>query len=240
MKQAIIYTRFSPRPDADECESIEKQMNRCRAHCIRSGYIEDQAFQDPKVSGGILNRPGLQAALKALGSDTVLVVDSSDRLARDMLVNLTIRHEVEKAGATIEFADGSPTPTTPEGELFQNILAAFAAYERSRIRRNTKRGLAKKRKNGERTTGKIPIGEMLDPGDPKRTVRCESEWMAIKVMCKWSGWKWSSKKIAKRLKNVVGPCRGGAWSPRTVRRLINRHSYWAGPNGDPSLEPTHP
>lgn len=243
--QAIIYTRFSPRPKADECKSNEKQEERCLKYCKHKGYISSEVlrartFADRKVSGSILNRPGLQAALAALTPGMVLVVDSSDRLARDMLVNLTIRHEVEKAGATIEYADGSPTSTTPEGKLFENILAAFAAYERDRIRLRTKKGLEKKRKNSERTTGKIPIGWKEDPKDPKRLVVCQKERSAIIEACHSATRGYSSQDIANDITSIRGLCRGKPWSPRTIRKLIKRHSFWAAPNGDLSLEPKHP
>lgn len=183
-------------------------------------------------------------AIDRLEPGYILVVDSSDRLARDLLVSLTIRHQVEQAGATIEFADGSPQTTTPEGKLFQNILAAFAAYERDRIRLRTKNGLEKKRKNGERTTGKIPIGWKLDPEDPKRLVVCNQERRAIIRSCTLARNqlpKISSEEIAIHLTNVFGPCRGKPWSARTVRKLIKREAYWADPiDGDPALEPQHP
>ncbi|KKM73496.1 hypothetical protein LCGC14_1409920 [marine sediment metagenome] len=237
---AIIYTRFSPRPNATECTSCEKQEERCKAYCASKKYTWTHAFLDRKVSGSILNRPGLQAALAALKPGMVLVVDSSDRLARDMLVNLTIRHEVEKAGATIEYADGSPTESTPEGVLFQNILAAFAAYERDRIRLRTKNGLAKKRKNGERTTGKIPIGWRLDPENEKRLIVDRRERKAIISACEMHANGYSSGNIAHSLDILYDMgCRGKPWSPRTIRKLIKRHAFWAGPYGDRSLEPKY-
>ena len=240
--QAIIYTRFSPRPNARECDSCEKQEERCRAYCEQKGYKVQAVFPDRNESGGILLRPRLMQAVEYLTPNKILVVDSSDRLARDMLVSLTIRHQVEQVGATIEFADGSPPDTTPEGKLFQNILAAFAAYERDRIRLRTKNGLQRKRENGERTTGKIPIGWKKDPKDPKRLVVCEQERRAIKLACcikaKLGG---PSEEIANELTYVLGPCRGNSWSARTVRKLVKRHAYWADPiDGDPALEPQHP
>ena len=246
-KQAIIYTRFSPRPNAKECDSCEKQEERCLAYCKRKKYVSDstlraRSFADRKISGGILDRPGLSRAIEALNPGDILVVDSSDRLARDMLVNLTIRHQVEQAGATIEYANGSPSEDTPEGRLFQNMLAAFAAYERDRIRLRTKQGLEKKRKNGERTTGKIPIGWKLDPDDPKRLVVCVRERQAILMACQFvRECSFPSELIAQYLDKLNGPCRGKPWSARTVRKLIKRHAFWADPvDGDLSLEPTHP
>ena len=239
-KQAIIYTRFSPRPNARECDSCKKQEERCHKYSWNRGYSVSGWHSDESISGGILNRPGLRAAISQLIPGDILVVDSSDRLARDMLVNLTIRHQVEQAGATIEYANGSPSEDTPEGKLFQNMLAAFAAYERDRIRLRTKQGLDKKRKNGERTTGKIPIGWMLDPKDPKRLVVERTERIAIFRACEYSHNGVASEEIAKRLTFGLALCRGKRWSARTVRKLIKRHAFWAGPDGDRSLEPTHP
>lgn len=241
-KQAIIYTRFSPRPNAKECDSCEEQAERCVAYCARKGYDWHLPYKDENVSGGILDRPELSKAIDSLQLDDILVVDSSDRLARDMLVNLTIRHQVEQAGATIEYANGSPSEDTPEGRLFQNMLAAFAAYERDRIRLRTKQGLDKKRKNGERTTGKIPIGWMLDPDDPKRLVRCESERLAILQICRLSRMaELSSEGIVAVLIAELKSCRGKPWSARTIRKIVKREAYWADPTtGNMNLEPTHP
>ncbi len=238
MKTAIIYTRFSPRPNAAECDSCEKQEERCRKYSWDRGYSVSGWLSDEAISGGFLFRPGLQAAIKQLEPGFVLVVDSSDRLARDMLVNLTIRQQVADAGATIEFADGSPCEDTPEGKLFQNILAAFSAYERDRIRLRTKNGLARKRKNGERTTSKIPIGWKLDPDDPKRLVKYYGEINAIRRMFDLKTQGWTSGEITERLH---GNCRGKPWSARTVRKMLKKHAYWADPvTGDPELEPKHP
>lgn len=244
-KQAIIYTRFSPRPDAAECDSGEKQKERCEAYCRQQGHVHNGLwFSDENVSGGVLSRSALTKVIEHLQLvkdgpvPTILIVDSSDRLARDMLVNLTIRQQVADAGAAIEFADGSPDDTTPEGKLFQNILAAFSAYERDRIRFRTKKGLDRKRKNGERTTGKIPIGWQLDPDNPKRLVKHHGELNAIRRMCYLKSRELSSVEIALRLH---GFCRGKLWSARTVRKMIAKHAHWACPvTGDLKLEPTHP
>ncbi len=113
-KQALIYTRFSPRPNAQECDSCEKQEERCRAYCQRQEYEVVAVHSDKAVSGKVFERPALQAVLESLEPDMVLVVDTSDRMARDMLVALTIRHEVDRTGAALEFADGSPTHSTPD------------------------------------------------------------------------------------------------------------------------------
>ena len=239
-KQAIIYTRFSPRPNADECTSWEKQDDACTTYCVVKEYAIGSRFHDKAVSGKDLNRPMLQAAIDALSPGDILVVASSDRLARDMLVNLTIRQQIINAGAMLEFADGTPPATSPEGKLFQNILAAFASYERERINARTKAGHQKRRENGERTTGKIPIGWMLDPDDPKKLVRNIGERGAIVRMCELSAADYSSNDIATEL-DACYPFRGGAdWSPRTIRHLIQKHSYWAALYGDRSLEPSHP
>ena len=91
-KQAVIYTRFSPSPNAKECDSCEKQAERCLAYCKRKEYGPCQSIFDEKnTTGGTLDRPRLQAAIAAIKPGDVLIVDSSDQLARDMLVNLTIR-----------------------------------------------------------------------------------------------------------------------------------------------------
>ena len=60
MTQAVIYARFSPRPDAQECDSVAKQRERCRAYCQAHGYDVIAEKHDEDMSGGRAdNRPGL-------------------------------------------------------------------------------------------------------------------------------------------------------------------------------------
>lgn len=217
---AIIYCRFSPRPNADECKSNDKQAERCRAYCEKHNLKPRFAYFDNAVSGKSLNRPGLSDAMEALHPGDVLVVDASDRLARDMLVCLTIRHQVEDLGCVIEFADGSPTTETPEGELFQNILAAFAAYERSRFARRTKVALAKKRADGE-WHGKPPVGFRKDP-ETKRLVKDEGEQKVLAAIDANAARGSTSQWIALFVTANYGQFRGKPWSPRTIRKILAR------------------
>lgn len=221
-KQAIIYCRFSPRPDADECTSNNKQLDRCIAYCNQRMYLYSTAetFQDKAVSGKRLQRSGLSKALAALKPGMVLVVDTSDRLARDILVNLTIRSQVLASGATIEFADGTPLTNTAEGELFQNLMAAFAQYERRRYSNRTKDGMARKKAAGV-WCGRPPIGwrkvkgaDTLVPYNPEQHAIEQVHSLHVKG--------YTSEEIARKIESAWGPCRGRHWSARTIRRLLAR------------------
>jgi site-specific DNA recombinase len=215
-KQAIIYCRFSPRPDADESKSNEKQEERCCAFCARQGHEIARVFKDRAITGKLLDRPELQKAIDSLEPGMVFVVDTGDRLARDMLVALTLHHQIEKRGATVETADGSPTRTTPEGRLFTNILAAFAQYERERFARRTKAGLAKKKANGE-WLGRPPLGYQVIS---KRLVENQVEQMAIRQIRIYGEAGQPSQWIAWKINEQLGPCRGKPWSARTVRKIL--------------------
>jgi DNA invertase Pin-like site-specific DNA recombinase len=56
----VIYARFSPLPDAQECDSVARQRERCRAYCQAHGYDVIAEKHDEDMSGGRAdNRPGL-------------------------------------------------------------------------------------------------------------------------------------------------------------------------------------
>ena len=220
MKQAIIYCRFSPRPDANDCKSNEGQVERCRLFCDKMGYEVFKVCEDRNLSGGIRNRPALNDAIASLVKGMVLVVDRSDRLARDMLILLTIHHQLEIIGCTVEFADGSPMRTSPESKLYSNILGAFAQYEKEKFSLRTKRGLAKKREAGQ-WLGKPPVGFRLDH-ETKQLVEDEHEQEAIGHALYLNDLCVKSIEIANQLDMRYGPFRGKPWSARTVRKIISR------------------
>lgn len=240
MTTAIIYTRFSPRPNARECDSCEKQEERCRAYCEQERYEVVKVCSDPDTSGGILDRPGLLVAIEVMRGDlkiigtfrgtellaasyldppAILVVDAVDRLARDMLVGLTIRHEVEKAGGRIEYANGTPADESPEGRLFSNILAAFAAYERDRVRYATSRGMKRRQENGE-WFGKPPVGWMRDPECSTQLIKCPEEQSALDYASLLRARRVSWWRIAEKVNRDCKPFRGGPWKSDTIRKAL--------------------
>ena len=134
MTPAIVYTRFSPRPkeQAAECDSIDKQVERCSAYCTANDYTIIDTYQEPEASGGRAeNRPKLQAALtQACKLKATLVVYSLDRLARNVDDARAISKRLEKAGANLAILQMRVDTTTPYGKLFFTIVAAFAEFYR--------------------------------------------------------------------------------------------------------------
>ena len=216
MPHAVLYARFSPRPNADECDSNHHQLERCKKYCLSKDYYIKGMYWDDSISGKTLIRPGLTNALDALQTGWVLIVDRQDRLARDLLVSLTIHHEVEKRGCTIEFADGSPIRTTPEGKLFQSMLAAFAAFECDKIAERTKIGMARKKAEGV-WIGRPPIGYRVAEG---KLCTNESEQHAIKLLLQCYYEKFTPSETASWLNMHNGLLRDKPWTARKVLSVL--------------------
>jgi len=136
-----------------------------------------------------------------------------------MLVTLTIRHEIERAGGRIEYANGTQINDTPEGKLFGHILAAFAAYERDRVRYATSRGMKRRQANGE-WFGKPPIGWMRDPENSKKLIECQEEQRDLRAIDLLWKQRYTSAEIVIWLDRDGRSFRGKPWSARTVRKII--------------------
>jgi DNA invertase Pin-like site-specific DNA recombinase len=167
-QQAIIYARFSPRPNADTCDSCEKQLEKCRQFCKLNGWAVYVESQERGVSGdNLASRPELQRAINCMKPGDILVVTANDRLARDVLAFLTIQQAVKDQGGEIRFADGTPSAVTPEGMLLNQILAAFAEYQRTVTKLKTSVGVKKalaKRKEAGLPQGAAPFGYKWESG----------------------------------------------------------------------------
>lgn len=220
MTNAIIYARFSPCPDAEECNSNVYQIGRCKIYCERKGYNVIAEIKDNSVSGRVIDRPGLNEAIESLQPGMVLVVDRNDRLARDMLVALTIHARVESLGCSIEFADGSPLRSTAEGELLQNILSALAQFERRKFAERTKAGLARKKASGV-YCGRPPYGWRKEKNVDK-LIPIPDEQAIIECILRKKAIGHTSEFIADFLNEIGDTCRGKKWSDRTIRKIIAR------------------
>ena len=230
---AIIYARFSPRPDADESQSNAKQIERCQEYAAQRGYEvlaihQDLALtgmddeQDPDPAQATLHRPGLHAAIEAIHKGMVLLVRWRSRIARDPYVQAWARRKVLKRGGRIEAADET-NEAGMAGELVENTLAIVDKYHVIQIRLDTALAMRRHQAAGRRMTRKefCPWGFMADPADPARLVECPAEVDLIKLArtCRLNGMK--LRRIAAHLEATGAERRGKrTWDVSAVKRIL--------------------
>lgn len=181
MTKAIIYTRFSPRRNAEDSESCEIQEQQCRNYCEQKGYTVAQVFHDPDVSGGDAFRPQLWSAIKALGKGDALIVYKRDRLARSVMLAEMINAEVEKSRGFIEAVSGDIAGDTPEANMARQMAAVFSEYFRRMNAERTSAAMKQHQRNGKKMGGNPPFGYRVDPEDAKRIIEHPVEMRAIKL-----------------------------------------------------------
>jgi site-specific DNA recombinase len=177
--KAIIYCRFSPRPNAEESESIETQLDYCRKYCEEHGLEVAGEYEDRAISGDDEDRPGLWEAVDALRRGNVLVVYRLDRLARSVYLSEYIRRQVEKRKARVEAVQGGGNGESPEETFIRQVLQAEAEYSRKVTAIRTKYAMQRHQANGRRMSRRCPYGWKPDPENPRLMVKDDQEQAII-------------------------------------------------------------
>lgn len=136
-KQPVdIYVRVSRVGGRDRLISPDEQERRARELARERGLRVGQVLTDLDESGGKLDRPGLQEALRRVeaGESGGVIVAWLDRLSRDSEHAHGLVRRINDAGGAIYAPDAPSDWTTPEGELQAGIVFQFAQYVRSRSR----------------------------------------------------------------------------------------------------------
>lgn len=142
MPKAIIYCRVSSDRQAKEGHGLDGQETRCRNYARAHGYEVVAVFRDEGVSGGIIDREGMQQMLDFLDAQAdadpcVVLIDDIKRLARDLIGHFTLRKAIQSRGARLE----SPSHrfgNEPEEIFVESIMAATAELERNQNKRQVK------------------------------------------------------------------------------------------------------
>ncbi len=222
---AILYARFSPRPNAALCESVESQLEDLRGYCIENGYRIAGEFSDKALSGARDDRPGMWDAIAALKPGWTLVVRSFDRLARDTTFALhVIRNEIQRKRAKILSAsEPGANADTPDGQLVRGIMLLIAEYQREITRARTRAAMRRHQRNGRRMSNQCPYGWRRHPDDEARMVRDESERAIVDTIVMYHNQGRGLRGIARRLvEQGVKSRRGGPWHHHQVRRILDR------------------
>jgi DNA invertase Pin-like site-specific DNA recombinase len=242
MNFAAAYLRYSPRPRAAECESIESQRERVAAYAALAKLQSTHTLEDPEISGGELieDRPQGPALIALLKAKTVqhLIVQRLDRLSRNAADCIRWVEHWGKRGIALHLADQggcSLDCSTATGQFMLGQLAIFATYERKLIGERTSHATRRHMRNGYLVTSKIPYGWMLDPeggrrtaeaGSAQRLVRDPVEQSYIVEMLRLRAAGTTYRGIASHLAGVTS-CRGGRWHHGVVKKILEREQQFA-------------
>jgi DNA invertase Pin-like site-specific DNA recombinase len=157
IRKAVAYLRTSSRTNvgADK-DSDKRQRAAIEAYAKAAGYEIVEEFYDAAVSGAdpVSERSGFAQMLERLMSNgaRTIIVESPDRFARDLMVQLA-GHDMLKAKGISLIAASAPTffiEDTPTAVLVRQVLGAVAQFEKA----TTVAKLAAARRRKRMTTGK--------------------------------------------------------------------------------------
>lgn len=165
--RVIVYTRFSPRPNASECISCDEQERRCCEYCAKQGWQVVHVARDEAISGGDDQRPVLWDAIGRMRAGMVLVATSPDRIARSVYTQELILAHARRGGWRIRCLDGSDMESDdPQRVLLRQVLGAIAEYERKLIASRTSMGKRAAMRRMEMPGPHAPWGFEPDPDRP--------------------------------------------------------------------------
>jgi site-specific DNA recombinase len=226
MPLAVLYARFSPRPSPEECDSVEKQLERCRAYCVGHGYTVLTEHSDKDLSGGRAdNRPGLQKAIAAACErKAVLCVYSLSRLARCTKDAIDLAERLNAAGADLAVIQENVNTRSPMGRFIVPLLSALAQLEREQIAERTSSAMLHHQAKGRRMTrsDRCPYGWRPDLADPGRLVEHPEEQAAIARIRQERQQGRGLRAIARALDRAGITCRGRRWSHSAIRSILRR------------------
>ncbi|WP_375175385.1 recombinase family protein [Pseudooceanicola sp.] len=167
--RCAVYTRKSSEEGLkQEFNSLHAQREACEAYIASQrseGWVlvRDQ-YDDGGISGGTLERPGLQQLMVDIedGLVDVVVVYKIDRLSRSLadfakLVEVFDRNDVTFVSVTQSF-----NTTTSMGRLTLNILLSFAQFEREVTAERIRDKIAASRRKGIWMGGVPPFGYRVE------------------------------------------------------------------------------
>lgn len=183
--KAVIYCRVSDTKQTTRGTGLHSQETRCREYASFRGYEVVQVFTDD-ASGGLINRPGMQAMLSFLRKHRrqphVVIIDDISRLARGIHAHLELRAAISNAcglleSPSLEFGEDS------DSQLIENLLASVSQHQRQKNGEQTLNRMRARALNGywvfqapvgyryERVSGQ---GKVLHPDNPCASILREA------------------------------------------------------------------
>jgi len=171
--RCAIYTRKSSDEGLDQdFNSLDAQHEACSAYIAsqrHEGWVVGNArYDDGGISGGTLDRPGVQRLLADIDAGLVqmVVVYKIDRLTRSLADFAKLVERFNAAGCSFVSVTQAFNTASSMGRLTLNVLLSFAQFEREVTAERIRDKIAASKKKGLWMGGVPPLGYDLHP-DPK-------------------------------------------------------------------------
>lgn len=206
---ALLYVRVSTNRQAETGHSLQSQPAILEAAALAAGYRVEVVSETG--SGRNTARPMLAEALRRLkaGEAQALYAVDIDRLARSTQHLLEIANTALKQHWRLAVVSADVDTSTPAGEMFLTMAAAFAQYESRMISARVTRQHEARRARG------IVWGR-----DAGCRTELPSETVSMIVGLRAEGLP--LRAIAGILtERNIPTARGGKWEAATVRAVLN-------------------
>jgi DNA invertase Pin-like site-specific DNA recombinase len=144
--------------------STEEQNEARQLEVLKlAGYTEGKLYVE-KASGKDTNRPELQALIKAVDKNDVVIVSSMDRLARSLKDLMGLVEAFTNNGVAVKFIKENLTfsgEDNPIAKLQLAILGGVAEFERALIKSRQREGILIAKEKGV-YKGRKPIQGLAD------------------------------------------------------------------------------
>mgnify|MGYP000243396952 FL=1 len=233
VRLAVGYVRVSTHEQAQDGVSLDVQRDKLRAYCKLHDIRLVDIKADEGISGGTIERPGLQAALRMLeiGKADTLIVAKLDRLTRSVkdLCMLVDKYFVPERYHLLSIC-GMVNTHTAAGRMMMLNLATYAQFEREIIRERTQEAITHLKAQGVRL-GCPPYGYRYShevDAYGRRILVKDAEHMKVlaRVVALYKDGL-SINRIAKRLNNEeIAAQRGGIWHARAIANILAREGCY--------------
>lgn len=234
-----IYTRKSNERGLDsKFSSLQNQEEACKAYILSqafSGWEYYKTFSDGGISGGTMERPGLQALLEDIRSRRVqvVVVYKVDRLSRSIFDFHKMMQEFAKYECNFVSITQSFDTSNSMGKLTLNMLLSFAQFEREVSAERVRDKLAATKAKGMWVGGVPSIGYDLKD---KQLVPNEQESEEVRLIFQKylelgnimavAEWMNEQGYRSKRWKTKKGEERGGKpFSHSSILKILSNPLY---------------
>lgn len=163
--RCAVYTRKSHEEGLDQdFNSLDAQSESCRAYILSQAGLgwqrRDRSYDDGGISGGHMDRPGLQALIADIeaGLIDVVVVYKVDRLTRSLSDFSRLVEAFDKQAVSFVSVTQAFNTTTSMGRLTLNVLLSFAQFEREVTAERIRDKIAASKAKGMWMGGLVPLG----------------------------------------------------------------------------------